>query len=92
MSHKIAMPEQLTFDTVPNALEALKKQFKEHTSVELSFASVQHIDSSSIALMLALLRYAEKHKMQLAFSHPSPQLLKIIRVGGLESMIPFVSE
>jgi len=86
------LPDRLTFETVGEVHDTIKQKIVTSQTMIISLAKVMTIDSSSLALMVAIIREAQQHHAQLQFSDPPEQLLKIIKVAGLESMIPFVSE
>lgn len=91
-SETFFLPDRLTFETVGKVLDNLKQKIVTDKAIIISLAKVMTIDSSSLALMVAIIRETQQHHTQLQFSDPPEQLLKIIKVAGLESMIPFVSE
>lgn len=81
----------LTFDTVPAAFAQSKLLIAKHTSIQVDFSKVTKSDSACLAYITAVIREAKKHKKPIQFFGVGEQLSNLVRVGGLDSIMPIYS-
>ncbi len=78
----------LTVVTVEPLLKKSKVLFEPLKAISLNFSAVTNVDSSSMALLLAWLRYAKIHKIDLKLSHLPQSMIDLSRVSGLDALLP----
>lgn len=89
-----ALEGNITLDNVP-ILTAKIENFLTSTveeRVKVQFDQVQKVDSSAIALLLALLRFARPAHKTLIFCNPPAALEALVDLYGLNSVLTFVHE
>jgi phospholipid transport system transporter-binding protein len=80
----------LTAYTVEPLLEVSWQAFSDHKTLQIDFRAVTTVDSSSMALLLAWMRYAHKQKIDLKFTHLPQPMIDLAHVSGLDSLLPIL--
>jgi phospholipid transport system transporter-binding protein len=56
--------------------------------IKINLAHIEHSDSTGVALLIGWARLARKQNKMISFTHIPEQMREIIRVSGLEKMLP----
>lgn len=81
---------ELNFAGVAGLLRQSTDLFANPTpTVELDLAGVQRVDSAGLALLVEWLARARRLGKSLRFLHVPEQILRMAKVGGLETILPF---
>jgi phospholipid transport system transporter-binding protein len=78
---------ELIFDTTAYAFEQLSALLK-GGSHNIDLSEVERVDSSALALLTALMGYAERKKIILKFVGLPQELIDLARVSGLDGILP----
>lgn len=78
----------LTFTTVPDLLQHSASWLGKDVPVTVDLQQVTRADSAGLALMIEWLRQARAGNTELRFIHIPSQLATLIRVSGLQDLIP----
>jgi phospholipid transport system transporter-binding protein len=78
----------LTFSTASAALKAAAPLFREATSLRFDLSGVIRADSAGVGLLIEWLRMARDSGCQLRYAHIPESLRAIMRVGGVEDLLP----
>jgi len=84
-----ALSGDLTFATVPGLWRSGGTAFGNDAAVRLDLAGITRVDSAGIALLIELTRAVRMHGGDILLEQPSPQLMAIATVSGLEEVLPF---
>lgn len=79
----------LTFDTVPDLLERSMPLLAGCPALEIDLAQVERVDSAGLALLTEWARLAAGLQQQLAYINMPPQMRDLVRVSGLDNVLPF---
>ncbi|HFC53661.1 MAG TPA: anti-sigma factor antagonist [Gammaproteobacteria bacterium] len=83
---------ELTFATVPRLVESTGPELDARQGVlKIDLEGVSRADSAGLVLLIGWLRRARRQGVRILFCKVPEQLLKIARVSGLESVLPFDS-
>lgn len=77
----------LDFDTVLNLLPAVKKAIKSVNALEIDLSAVTYTNSAGVALLLDILRKAQKHQALVTFRNIPKDMLEIIHISGLQDVL-----
>jgi len=80
----------MTHETIVTLLQEGKKRIDQASrglAIDLSRAGT--CDSSGVALCIELLRYARAQDKHVLFCNPPHRMLDMIRVSGVDSILPF---
>jgi phospholipid transport system transporter-binding protein len=78
----------LTFATASEALNETGGLFARRTGLVLDLGGVDRADSAGVALMIEWLRRAKASGVELRYARLPKSLQAIIRVSGVEELIP----
>lgn len=79
----------LTITTVSDLWSQSTTLFAGDTpEVILDLADVSQSDSAGVALLIALVRQARMNKKKICFTHLPAQMLAMLKVSGLEQVLP----
>lgn len=78
----------VTLATVPELFRTGASILRRDSTVSVDMGPVKRIDSSSIALMLSLLRKAREQHAVLSFLNVPPQVQAIARLCGVLDLLP----
>jgi phospholipid transport system transporter-binding protein len=78
----------LTFDSVPVLYRTSEAWFTGHEELCIDLAGVTRADSAGLALLIEWLRRARAANCALQFVHVPEQLRTLVRVNGLQDVIP----
>jgi phospholipid transport system transporter-binding protein len=78
----------LDFKTVTALHEAVLPLFKDNSELTISLSEVGRADSAGVALLADWFRQANQHEINLRYLDIPPQMLSIVRVSGLDSILP----
>lgn len=87
-----AVAGELTFDTVPQALQQSRDWFVAGAGVAVDLAGVSRADSAGLAMLLEWRRAARRHGAQVAFRHVPTQILAIARLTSLEPVLKLIPD
>jgi phospholipid transport system transporter-binding protein len=81
---------ELNFETVPVLWQQSQKAFqiREQSLISFDLGGVTQSDSSGVALLLAWMRSFRQRSQAIEFIHFPSQMLAIIRLAGLETILP----
>ena len=83
------MHGRLTFVSVPGLLSAARQWRQQQAGdVVIDMKAVSHADSAGLALMVEWLGLAQQQQRRLVFVNIPAQLATLIRLSGLEQLIP----
>ena len=88
-----ALSGKLTFSTVNTVLAENSKVFdrnasEENESLSIDLSGVELVDSAGLALLVELIKRAKRSNVTISFSNASAQMQVLVKVNGLESIIP----
>lgn len=86
----ICLSGPVQFETVQSMYKGMLQLFKGQSELVLDMAQVSQCDSACLALIVALIRYAKQKNVKLQFKGMPQQLRNLIRVGGLDLIMPSV--
>jgi len=79
----------LTITTVSDLWHESQKLFtNDANEIVLDLAGVSQSDSAGVALLIALVRQARMNKKKISFTHLPSQMLAMLKVSGLEQVLP----
>ena len=78
----------LSYHSVPKLWQQAKKVLTDR-QVTVDLAGVEHSDSVGLALLTDWLRNAKACERQITFINPTPQMLAIANVCGLNKILGF---
>lgn len=78
----------LTFDTIISVTNQFKPLLPSDAKFIVNFSKVTKCDSASLAFITGILREAKQRKLDIHFIGVPDQLSNLIRVGGLDSILP----
>src|SRR4051794_6896023 len=90
---RVTLIGELDIATVPRvqqAVDALLADGASHVTIDL--AGVGFVDSSGLRLFLVLGQRAAAEGWTLALTRPTPQVLTVFRVSGVQDELPFVED
>jgi phospholipid transport system transporter-binding protein len=87
---EFAVVGELTFDSVPGLWQQAGKLFENSPDLQLDLSGVTRSDSSGVAMLVGWLRQARERQRELKFINTPDQMTAIIRVSGLEQVLPIV--
>ncbi len=79
---------ELSFATVPELARAGMQMLAGTDPVEVDLGGVRRSDSAGVALLVEWLRQARQRGVELRYSHLPEQMRNIIRVAGLDRILP----
>lgn len=83
---------RITYETVSSLLSEGAKRIKESPNkIAIDLSQVSTCDSSGVALCLEFLRIANTHNKSLVFSNPPLRMIDMIRVSGVDTILPMRS-
>jgi anti-anti-sigma factor len=82
---QVALKGSLTVDTVSSAF-ARSPQFNEG-STRIDLSGIDEMDSAGLSLLVYWRQQSEMKNCELIFLNPSPQIVTMSRISGLESLI-----
>jgi len=82
---------ELSFDTVPALLEQSARLFAGVSELRISLDGVNRSDSAGVALLTEWVRLARRRGQSVRLLALPKQMRDIVRVCGLESVLPFES-
>jgi phospholipid transport system transporter-binding protein len=83
-----AVQGELTFATAAMALKATAGLFGRGAALSFDLGGVERADSAGVALLIEWVRHAAKSGAALRYHRLSEPLRAIIRVSGVEKVIP----
>ena len=86
-SGQFSLAGDLSFDTVPQLVDAGAKLFQSDDQVCIDLAQVGRSDSAGLALLMSWLRLARQRGKRLCFRQVPSQLLGLARVSGVEHLL-----
>lgn len=78
---------ELDFDSVPALLATTQTLFADGATPRVSLATVSHIDSAGLALLVEWRRAALQHTADIAFDDIPPQMLALAQVCGVDELL-----
>jgi phospholipid transport system transporter-binding protein len=87
-SDRYALQGELTFATVAQALKVTAPLFTGRSSLRFDLDGIGRVDSAGVALLIEWVRRAREAGIRLLFAHLPARLWAIIRVGGVEKLLP----
>lgn len=85
---RYALHGELTFTTVAEALKLTAPLFTGRDSLRFELDGIGRVDSAGVALLIEWVRRAREAGVSLLFAHLPARLWAIIRVGGVEKLLP----
>lgn len=85
---RYALQGELTFATVAEALKLTAPLFVRRDSLRFDLDGIGRVDSAGVALLIEWVRRAGDAGVSLSFAHLPARLWAIIRVGGVEKLLP----
>ena len=79
---------ELDFASVAVLCESTRSWFQAEPIRRIDLHGVHRSNSAGVALLTAWLRTAHRHRQELAFINVPAQMRAIIRVAGLETILP----
>jgi len=79
---------ELSFESVPALSSSILPILQEHAALDISLDQVVRSDSAGVAMLVEWLRLAKKQNKSLRFLDIPEQMLSIVRVSGLDSILP----
>lgn len=83
---------ELTFETVPRLWRSSQGLFENCEQVVMDLSQVSRADSAGLALLIDWTRQARKSDQEVSLIHMPKQILDIVRVSGLDNVLPFYLE
>lgn len=78
----------MTFATATRGLQLVKPLLRPQARLSLDLSGVIRADSAGVGLMIEWLRLSRKTGSHLRYVHLPDSLRAMIRVGGVEGMLP----
>lgn len=80
----------VTVDRVNNLWQKSLLLFAKASSICIDFTEAKQVDSAGAALLVAWTRWSQQQQKNMRFTHLPPQMQAILRVSGLEEILPIV--
>lgn len=90
-SFGFSLKGDLTFDTIsPQFVQSIDEAISALKTVnfKVELQNVQYADSAGLALLVQILRGAQKNRKKVCFSHIPLQLMAIAKVSGIDKILP----
>ncbi len=86
----LVLPEQLTMQSAAPALEALKRELRTQTgpAVVVDAQGLRVLDSSAVAVLLALRRELQAAGRSFSLRHPPARLNELLSLYGVSDLLP----
>jgi phospholipid transport system transporter-binding protein len=85
---QIAVYGDLSFATVPAALQKSLRLLTRASETTIDLGGVERADSAGLALLLEWIRLARRQNIQLRYRNIPSQIATLARVSGLDSQLP----
>ena len=85
---QFAVQGELDFDTIEVLWREARIKFGKQPFLRIDLGGVRRADSAGVALLVEWLREAKAQSQELCFVNVPAQMLAIIRVTGLEDLLP----
>lgn len=89
-SGEFAVVGELTFETVPGLWQQADQLFRNASALQLDLSGVSRSDSSGVAMLVGWVRQAREQQRELKFTNTPDQMAAIVRVSGLDRVLPIV--
>ena len=86
-SGQFSLAGDLSFETVPQLVNAGVQLFQSGDQVSVDMSRVGRSDSAGLALLVSWVRLARQHNKRLSFLQMPSQLLGLARVSGVEHIL-----
>lgn len=86
----LVLPEQLTMQSAAQALVALKRELSNQAgpAVVVDAQGLRVLDSSAVAVLLALRRELQAAGRSFSLRHPPPRLSELLALYGVSDLLP----
>ena len=79
---------ELSFESVPALSGSILPLLQENARLDISLDKVRRSDSAGVAMLVEWLRLARQQDKPLRFLDIPEQMLSIVRVSGLDTILP----
>jgi phospholipid transport system transporter-binding protein len=87
-SQQYELTGELSFQTVPDLSEQIEMLLQENAELVIGLNKVSRADSAGVAMLVEWQRRARQLGKSLQFLDIPEQMLSIVRVSGLDSILP----
>lgn len=89
-SPMLTLPEQLTMQSAAQALDALKRELSNQAgpAVTIDAQGLRVLDSSAVAVLLALRRELQAAGRSFILRHPPQRLNELLSLYGVSELLP----
>ena len=87
-SQQYALTGDLSFESVPALSDTILPLLLENTRLDISLDQVKRSDSAGVAMLVEWFRLAQQQEKSLRFLDIPEQMLSIVRVSGLDTILP----
>lgn len=84
---QIQLRGEMTFSTVPAALQQSRTLFMGRGVLSVDLKGVQRVDSAGVSLLLEWLREMRREQRQIHFTNVPHALQRLARMGGVDSLL-----
>lgn len=86
---KIQITGHLTRQSISGKQQKYFAQISEKAKQDVDLSGINKIDTAGLAWLIALFEYAEKKQIQLSYSQPPMELVKLAKLNQVETLLPF---
>ncbi|WP_044618366.1 STAS domain-containing protein [Gynuella sunshinyii] len=86
----VPCPEMMGINNVDEIKNLLTEAIDSHSDIALQLASVNKIDTTAVQLLIALKQKLESQNNRLILSEPSEQVLKVVKLLGVNTLLGLV--
>jgi len=79
---------QLTRQSIAGKQEKNFSKLTKATNQEIDLSGIVKIDTAGLAWLLALFEFAEKKQIQISYSQPPIELVKLAKLSGVDKLLP----
>lgn len=84
----LTLSGEATFSTTPELYKEGCHLINTHDHLTFDLQGITSSDNSGAALLTAWVRHAKMQDKTIAFTNPPPQLLQILKLTGLQHILP----
>ncbi|WP_082897046.1 lipid asymmetry maintenance protein MlaB [Thalassotalea crassostreae] len=68
------------------------KELTQHKNQNLDLSGINKIDTAGLAWLIALFEEAQRKQIEISYSQPPLELVKLAKLSGIENLLPIVNE
>ena len=90
-SSTLRVTGEIDMSTAPTVHEAAINAIRVYTALDIDLSDVTFMDSAGLHVLLATQRRAERHGGYLRLLHPTPRVMRVLEVTGVDGLFEIES-